>query len=174
MNARERFLATMRFQPVDRPFRWETLGMWPETMDHWYAEGLPLALKQPGPGDTGALAHDESLRILVRAFGIDRIEDLRHAAISGYTNSPFCPQFERQVIADEGEIRTVRDADGIVKREFRRNATSSMPQFVSYPVHRRADFWPCSHASILPIHLAWRATGRPPATIMPGTTTPLA
>ena len=58
MNARQRFIAALRFEPVDRPFRWETLGMWPETLDRWYAEGLDLSLKQPAPDDQGAICND--------------------------------------------------------------------------------------------------------------------
>ena len=33
MNARERFIAACRLEPVDRPFRFETIGFWPETID---------------------------------------------------------------------------------------------------------------------------------------------
>jgi hypothetical protein len=29
MTPKERFRATCRFEPVDRPFRWETIGYWP-------------------------------------------------------------------------------------------------------------------------------------------------
>ena len=140
MNARERFRATMRFEPVDRPFRWETLGVWPETLDNWYAQGLDPALRQPAPDDQGALRYDEYARVLVRAFGIDRVDYLRDVVISGYTDSPFCPAFEREVLAEEGHTRLVRDVDGIVKRELAEYSTSSMPQFITYPVKTRADF----------------------------------
>ena len=134
MNARERFLAAMRFEPTDRPFRWETLGMWPETLDRWYAEGLDPGLKQPRDADMGEIAHDEYERVLVYGFGLDRLEYLRHSVISGYTDTPFYPAFDRQVLAEEGNTQTIRDVDGIVKREFIRYHSSSMPQFLRYPV----------------------------------------
>jgi uroporphyrinogen decarboxylase len=130
----------MRFRPVDRPFRWETLGMWPETLDRWYAQGLDPSLKAARLDDKGAMARDEYLRVLVRGFGMDRFEDLRHAVASGYTDSPFCPRFDREVVAEEGDTQVVRDADGILKREFRRYGSSSMPQFLQYPVRSRSDF----------------------------------
>jgi hypothetical protein len=40
MNARERFLRTMHFEPVDRPY---LLPQWvfPDTLRRWYHEGLP-------------------------------------------------------------------------------------------------------------------------------------
>jgi len=140
MNARERFLATLRFEPVDRPFRWETLGMWPETLDRWYSEGLDPSFKQPQPGDRGAIAQDEYQRVLVHGFGFDRVDYLRHAVASGYTDSPFCPAFEREVLSEDEDTRTILDADGIVKREIKGYSTSSMPQFVRHPVHTQDDF----------------------------------
>jgi hypothetical protein len=140
MNARERFLATMRFAPIDRPFRWETLGMWPETLDNWYAEGLDSSHRHPRPGDRGAIAHDEFQRALVHGFGFDRVDYLRTAVVSGYTDTPFFPAFDREVLAEEGRTRIVRDTDGIAKRELSVYGTSSMPQFLKFPVETRADF----------------------------------
>ena len=40
MNTRERFLALMNFEPVDRTLKWE-LGYWAGTARRWYQEGLP-------------------------------------------------------------------------------------------------------------------------------------
>jgi hypothetical protein len=140
MNARGRFLASLKFQPVDRPFRWETLGMWPETLDCWYEQGLNPAHKQPRPGDIGAIRHDEYQRVLVREFGLDRLDYLRNAVVCGYTDSPFYPAFEREVLAEDAETRTILDVDGIVKRELRGYNTSSMPQFLRHPVQTPADF----------------------------------
>ena len=39
MNDKERFLATMRYQTVDRVPFWE-FGSWPETYDRWKSEGF--------------------------------------------------------------------------------------------------------------------------------------
>ena len=41
MNERERFLRTMRFQPVDRFPLWGSLGLWPQTYQRWRKEGFP-------------------------------------------------------------------------------------------------------------------------------------
>ena len=140
MNARERFTNSLLFQPVDRPFRWETLGMWPETLDRWFAEGLDPDLAQPRPEDWGALRSDMHLRVLVRGFGLDRVDYLRGAVISGYTESPFLPEFDLLELENDGEKRLIQDHDGILKREFVHYGTSSMPQYVRYPVKTRADF----------------------------------
>ena len=40
MNARERFLSVMRFEPVDRTLMWE-FGYWSGAVRRWYEEGLP-------------------------------------------------------------------------------------------------------------------------------------
>ncbi len=40
MNSREMFLATMGFEPVDRPPFWE-MGYWADTLRLWYQQGLP-------------------------------------------------------------------------------------------------------------------------------------
>ena len=40
LNSRERFLATMNFQPADRALLWE-MGYWGATLRRWYDEGLP-------------------------------------------------------------------------------------------------------------------------------------
>ncbi len=140
MNARERFLSTMHFQPTDRPFRWETLGMWPETLDRWYAEGLDPAFKVPKNEDLSAWLTDEFQRVLLGEFGFDRIDYLREAVASGYTETPFYPPFEKRIIAEDRSTRTILDLDGIIKRELVRYNTSSMPQFLKFPVESLADF----------------------------------
>jgi hypothetical protein len=140
MNARERFLATLRFQSVDRYFHWESLGMWPETLARWYSEGLSPDLKHKMADDLGEMAADEYLRVLVRGFGMDRTDYLRSSVISGYTDSPFCPPFKRQVLHTDGTIKLVRDHDGILKREFMKFGSSSMPNFIEFPVKNRQDY----------------------------------
>lgn len=140
MNAEERFRNSMLFRPIDRPFRWETLGMWPETLECWFGEGLDPGLKIAEAGDWGAVKTDLYQRVLVRGFGFDRVDYLRDAAVSGYTDSPFCPAFEVQELENDGSTRVIRDVDGIVKREFLRYGTSSMPQFLGYPVKNHQDF----------------------------------
>lgn len=140
MKPKERFYKTIFFEPTDHPFRWETLGMWPETLDRWYREGLNLSHKFPLPTDWGAIKHDEYLRVLVRHFRMDRLDYLRQAVVSGYTESPFCPPFERQVLKEDGVTRIVRGQDGIIQKEFIEYETSSMPQYLRFPVENRKDF----------------------------------
>ncbi len=114
--------------------------MWPETLDRWYTEGLETALKLPLLGDWGALASDEFERVLVYGFDFDRVDYLSQAVLSGYTDTPFFPAFEYQVLSEDGSSRLVHDRDGILKRELTGYNTSSMPQFIRFPVETRQDF----------------------------------
>ena len=60
MNTRERFLATMAFEPVDHGLLGE-LGYWAETMRRWYREGLPGKNEIPaGVGDTSSVVRSAS------------------------------------------------------------------------------------------------------------------
>ena len=107
MNDRERFLGTMKYQPVDRAplyeFMWPT---WPETAERWGKEGGYVEGKTD--------------------FGCDKwlVEF-----------SWFWPQppFPREILAEDDEHVTFVDPQGIVMREFKNNPLSSMPQFIRYP-----------------------------------------
>lgn len=46
MNTRERFRAAMSFQPVDRLPMIESYWWWNQTLERWYAEGLPRQLTE--------------------------------------------------------------------------------------------------------------------------------
>ena len=105
MNARERFLSTMKYQPVDRApfyeFMWPT---WPETAERWAKESGYVQSKTD--------------------FGCDKW-------LVEY--SWFWPQppFAREILEEDAEHVTFVDPQGIVMREFKNNPLSSMPQFIS-------------------------------------------
>jgi uroporphyrinogen decarboxylase len=50
------------------------------------------------------------------------------------------PPFAHEVVAEDENTVTYVDHQGIVKREFKNNPLSSMPQFVRFPVETREDF----------------------------------
>ena len=60
MSARERVLATMAFEPVDRVPLWEW-GYWGETWRAWRREGAPMRLEvdEPENKDAGGKGSDE-------------------------------------------------------------------------------------------------------------------
>jgi uroporphyrinogen-III decarboxylase len=119
MTSRDRYLNSLRGGPVDRFFRYE-LGPWGTTMERWVAEGYPA----------GKALDDE--------FKMDPIARIH--INSGYTNSPFHPGFERQVVEDTSAYLLYVDGDGILKKELREHADTSMPQFIRFPVTGRDDW----------------------------------
>ena len=111
MTDRERFLATMRYQPRDRaPFR--QFGAWPETIERWTSEGYT----------------PETL-----SFRVDRCE------WQGGWFHPY-PPFEREVIEEDERTVLYINHEGILMRERKDHRMSSMPQFVRFPVETRDDF----------------------------------
>jgi len=121
MNARERFLATCRFEPVDRPFRWETIGFWPETIDRWHKEGLPEEAEE-----LSALVH----------FGMD----LRMLITLGNFDDPgLYPRFDERIVEETDHYRIRRTEFGAVIKEFK-DGQSALPQFLEFPVKDMRSF----------------------------------
>lgn len=140
MNARERFLACMNFEPIDRPPLWE-FGYWGGTVHRWYGEGLPRkvgipAWVTPGQGVRGeGAAWDETRardRDVHNFLGLD--EGMRRIPLNIY----FSPLFETAILEDHGDWITWRDEDGVIKRDLKTKAT--LPHFVRGPVVTRDDW----------------------------------
>lgn len=115
MTDRERFLSTMRFEPVDRFPLWGSLGIWRETHRRWVKEGFP---------------QDVSLQ---EYFGLD-------GQLVAPVNFRFVPPFEERTVEETAEYRTWIDDEGALKRERKDNPELSMPQFLEFPVKGREDF----------------------------------
>jgi len=100
-------------QDIDRQPFWFMFGPWGETMERWRGEGFV--------GDDWRAA-----------FGFD----------AGFMMLPvnlgFCPRFERIVLAEDDETRTVRDALGITFVEKKGHAT--IPRFLDNPIKTRGDW----------------------------------
>jgi hypothetical protein len=113
MNPRERFLATMRYQPRDRTPRGE-MGFWAQTLARWRAEGMPADATTD------------------RYFGFDYVRDRVHVSLD------LLPAFREQVLESAGGYEVVRQADGAVIRRLAGSET--MPQWLSYPLRSRDDW----------------------------------
>lgn len=115
LSNRERFIRTMRFEPVDRCPVWH-IGQWAETLDRWHQEGLPEDVTD------------------VRAYlGFDRREDAG-------VRFDLDPPFETAVLEEDAHTRVVRRSDGAVVREFKSGHGRSMPQWLDWPVKTRSDW----------------------------------
>ncbi len=98
MNDRERFLATMHYQPRDRAPICD-FGFWPEVAETWHEQGLPRHI-------TGEHAGGK----ISEFFGMDR-----------YTGGPgvnvgLCPAFEHEVVEDRGDTEIIRNHEGALIR----------------------------------------------------------
>lgn len=112
MNNIERFYACMNYQPVDRHPFW-TFGAWPETWDRWKSEGCPEGFDMTAGSDPGPMY--------------------------GTWFEPK-PAFEQTVIEETDEYLIHMNYEGVLVKEFKVNAASSMPQFLRFPVETREDF----------------------------------
>jgi len=120
-NARERFRAICRFEPVDRAFRFETIGFWPETIERWRGEGLPGEVEV-----ISAYLH----------FGMD----LRMPFfVGGAYDAGFVPAFEEEVFEETEEYRIIRTVYGNVIKEYK-GGQSTLPQFLEFPVKDMKTF----------------------------------
>jgi len=82
------------FEQVDRPFRWESLGFWPETIARWHHEGLPEELEEM----TAFIHFDMDLRMIIN--------------LGNFENPALCPVFEEKIIDETEQYRIRRDKIG--------------------------------------------------------------
>ena len=113
MTNKERFLRTMRYQPVDRP-PIHLVGPWGDTLERWYGEGLPR----------GVDVHEY--------LGV---EPLRTANLS--PNTGIYPPFDQSVVEEDDTFRITIDAYGRTVRNFKNH--TSMPEWLEFPVKTPGD-----------------------------------
>jgi hypothetical protein len=114
MTERERFIATMTYQPVDvRPL--QLAGPWPDTLARWHREGLPAEVE-----DVHAWLGLKSLKIL---NVVGRLGPL--------------PAYETRVVEERGNEIIKIDGWGRTIRDFK--AHTSMPEWIEFPVKNAED-----------------------------------
>ena len=114
MNDRERYLRTMRYEPVDRrPLH--LVGPWPDTVARWRREGLPADIE-----DIHAYLGVKSLRV-INVTGIAGLH----------------PTFESRVVKEDKEFEVSIDGYGRTVRQFKDH--TSMPEWIEFPVKSPED-----------------------------------
>jgi uroporphyrinogen decarboxylase len=106
MNDRERFHATMNYQPRDRCPMWD-FGFWKETLVRWHAEGLPDEI------DTNPKA--------AQFFGMDDFDTGCGADVG------LAPAFPTEVVKETDQYRWVRRGDGVVEMWHKHSVTIPEP-----------------------------------------------
>lgn len=112
MTARERFLATISFEPSVRPLMWEC-GFWRETIDLWRTQGLP------GSDASGADARSGERLPGGHGYARDVCEyfdfDEYYAFIPIQTRN-LVPGFDEEVLEDHGSWTLRRNRNGAVEK----------------------------------------------------------
>jgi len=154
MNARERFLAVMNFEPADRTLLWEA-GYWADAVRRWRGEGLPLRYPVPDsiPGATTIqgyvnIAHaygtplaeplDDGGQALACSEDIHDYFGFDQSMVHIPLDSWLAPRFESEILDDHGDWLIWRDGAGITKRD--RKDRKSLPHWIGWPVSNR-DEW---------------------------------
>ena len=121
MNARERYLATLAFEKIDRPPLYDC-AYWSGLISRWYSEGLPhLSDKEEDVADVQRfLGLDTALQFMPLKT--------RHV----------CPPFEKEVLEDHGDWELLRNANGSTVRRLKRGG--GIPSFVRGVVETRQDW----------------------------------
>jgi len=123
MNPRQRFQATMHFQPRDRSPICD-FGFWDETFEAWYAQGLPRSVDRTTTDDHfgmdplwNCVLSPESTALIVPA-------DPSRTVLQGVCVG-LIPEFEPLVVEDRGDARVIQQPDGV--RVLKKKSTSSVP-----------------------------------------------
>jgi hypothetical protein len=139
VNARETFLAAMRFEPGARSLKAE-FGYWTTTVKRFLREGLPETRKLPaGLSDNGTIT------------GADRVDpagaevpDCNVRPACGLESYPakfpcnYSPLLPVRVLEEDEEYRVVVDQYGITKKE--RKTGTTPPLDLDFPIKCRTDF----------------------------------
>lgn len=117
MNSRERWLACMRFQPVDHVPDQE-FGYWAETYTTWHEQGLPEYVDSEWKANI--------------FFGFETYEGvLMHGGL--------IPGFETKIISEDDRTRIIQDGDG-VQKIIQKEGHSTIPKYLRFPIETREDW----------------------------------
>jgi uroporphyrinogen decarboxylase len=163
MNTRERFLEVLAGNPDVRSLKWE-FGYWGETVDNWYAAGLPRvhypelqrsvttptsSLYLPAWRSVGAGALPKGIAVLAgglywptQAFPLDH-DVRRHFGMDACqqvvdVNLLFDPLFEIKVGNEDAEVFDYVDIDGVQRRFLKEHGT--IPFAMKWPIEDRASW----------------------------------
>lgn len=150
MNERERFLAVMNFEPVDRTLMWE-MGYWSAAVRRWYGEGLSQKKGVPDWLPDGRSMQGEAspmnpeIDAASGQFIAERRDEDVHDAIGMDEpiwrlplNNYLSPPFQEEVLEDHGDWIVHRNEYGVVLRD--QKDFSGFPNWEATPVTSREDW----------------------------------
>lgn len=114
MNDRQRFAATMHYQPRDRAPLYD-FNFWDETLPEWHQQGLPEKIDR-----TNTAGY----------FGLDASLGGGDAHWHTACNVGLCPGFDNLVLEDRGDHELAQQSDGV--RVLRKKYLGSIPHPEKY------------------------------------------
>jgi len=117
MNARERYVRTFHFQPVDHVPD-EEFGWWDDTLRIWHKQGLPKEITDNGKGDF--------------YFGFAWKD-------WAPVNLDLIPGFEYKVLEEDDRHVVFIDGSGVTQMSNKSGA-SSIPKYLRFPLETHADW----------------------------------
>lgn len=140
MNSRERFLACMRFESMDRAPNWE-MGYWAGTLERWHREGLPRHPNEPGGLVPGTGIKGEGFpwrRSELRDWAVHHHLGLDKGLEKIDGEWGIWPAFDLEILWEDEEHVRQRQADGTVV--LVRKDASTLPHPLEFPVTNRRDW----------------------------------
>lgn len=122
LTHRERWMRTLRFEPVDRVPDLE-FGAWFQTVDRWAHEGLDTyAITEWGP--------------IERYFGTDDQEYGPGVPI----NLGALPGFDKEILEERGQHYIMRDSEGALSEQLKPEFGASIPRYIHFAIETRKDW----------------------------------
>ena len=145
MNIRDRLLATMAFEPVDRAPLWEW-DYWPEALEKWQADGAPVrkdraqTVNPSADQEEGAFdPYSETLLSEVPFADDARLDFQMDAGAKRVPlNSFIYPLFEYKILEERGDVIISQDERGHIREDKRGRA--SIANIVKPLVASREDW----------------------------------
>ncbi len=125
MTHRERLLATLRFQPVDRVPDYE-FGAWIQTVHRWHQEGLPKR-------------YDGVWTAISEYFATDDFPTGRPSQGLGLRLNLY-PAFEEKVLEEKGDHLIKQDNTGATCEMLKPELGASIPTYLRYAIETREDW----------------------------------
>lgn len=137
MTAREKFLATMRFNTSTTPPSYE-MGYWVGTIRRWYREGLPKIWGVPDELCLGDFISGPLTVGKHRCDDISSVVNLDKATERVPVQKWIFPEFQTEILEEMEDSLIVIDEMGIKKKIGKENG--SIPLYYSWPVKSQEDW----------------------------------
>ncbi len=137
MNERQRFQATMHYQPRDRcPIM--DFSFWDDAIPTWHAQGMPQWVDRTTSLDFFGMDGLEWYTISNMSTALMSVPNVRKMTPGRGVNVGLCPTFDETVLEDRGDHEIAQQADGV--RVLRKKFMGSIPMHEGHLLVDRASW----------------------------------